>query len=148
MQKQAGDLNIASSAMKVQKPLPSTAPARVPQTGHTQSPADAGPVPNVRPDVQGGEAAMHRLVSISPSPSDAPADLPIPAGNLASRVSISPEGPQPGVPGGASGGRPGNLAGNSSTGRFCTRARRGGQPCATPTRTPPSRKVHLTKVRV
>ena len=116
MQKQAGDLNIASSAMKVQKPLPSTAPARVPQTGHTQSPADAGPVPNVRPDVQGGEAAMHRLVAISPSPSDAPADLPIPAGNLASRVSISPEGPQPGVPGGASGGGPGNLGGNSSTG--------------------------------
>src|SRR2546425_12959932 len=116
MQKQAGDLNIASSAMKVQKPLPSTAPARVPQTGHTQSPADAGPVPNVRPDVQGGEAAMHRLVAISPSPSDAPADLPIPAGNLASRVSISPEGPQPGGPGGASGGGPGSLGGNSSTG--------------------------------
>src|SRR2546426_6634987 len=116
MQKQAGDLNIASSAMKVQKPLPSTAPARVPQTGHTQSPADAGPVPNVRPDLQGGEAAMHRLVAISPSPSDAPADLPIPPGNLASRVSISPEGPQPGVPGGASGSGPGNLGGNSSTG--------------------------------
>src|SRR5947209_20634368 len=59
---------------------------------------------------------MHRLVATSPSPSDAPADLPIPAGNLASRVSISPEGPQPGVPGGASGGGPGNLGGNSSTG--------------------------------
>jgi len=122
MQKQAGDFNIASSGMKVQKPLPSTAPARVPQTGRAQSAAtDTGPVPNVRPDVQGGEAAMHRLIAISPSPSDAPADLPIPAGNLASRTSISPEGPQPGVPGGTSGGPPGgtggpgSLGGNSST---------------------------------
>jgi len=72
------------------------APRLVPraQTG------DAGPVPEVasaQSGIANGSASTFIALSATPGPS-APAAPP--QGNLAARVSISPEGKQPGVPGG------------------------------------------------
>jgi len=55
-----------------------------------------------------GNAATFIALSATPGP---PAPVVPPQGNLAARVSISPEGQQPGVPGGAPNGTPGANGG-------------------------------------
>src|SRR5712692_3383286 len=56
---------------------------------------DAGPAPEVdaQPSVANGNAATFIVLSATPAP---PAPVVVPQGNLAARVSISPEGKQPG----------------------------------------------------
>ena len=67
---------------------------------------DAGPAPEVgaQPSVANGNPATFIALSATPAP---PAPVVLPQGNLAARVSISPEGKQPGVPGGSPNGTPG-----------------------------------------
>jgi protein TonB len=60
------------------------------------------------PEVANGNAATFIALSATPGP---PAPVVPPQGNLAARVSISPEGKQPGVPGGAPNGTPGANGG-------------------------------------
>src|SRR5437667_415291 len=57
----------------------------------------------------GNAAATFIALSASPAP---PAPVVPPQGNLAARVSLSPEGRQPGVPGGAPNGTPGANGGS------------------------------------
>jgi len=66
--------------------------------------------------VANGNAATFIALSATPGP---PAPVAPPQGNLAARVSISPEGKQPGVPGGSPNGTPGatgGVGGNPSSG--------------------------------
>jgi TonB family protein len=58
--------------------------------------------------VANGNAATFIALSAAPAP---PAPVVPPQGNLAARVSISPEGKQPGVPGGLPNGTPGSSSG-------------------------------------
>src|SRR6266478_5486225 len=74
---------------------------------------DAGPAPEVgatQSSAANGNAATFIALSATPGP---PAPIVPPQGNLAARVSISPEGKQPGVPAGSANGTPGA---NSGTG--------------------------------
>src|SRR5207302_4330727 len=69
------------------------------------------PVPEVgsaQSGVTNGNAATFIALSASPAP---PAPVVASQGNLAARVSISPEGKQPGVPGGSPSGTPGANGG-------------------------------------
>jgi len=73
---------------------------------------DAEPAPEVGTAQSGasnGNATTFIALSAAPGP-PAPAAQP-PQGNLAARVSISPEGKQPGVPGGSPNGTPGANGG-------------------------------------
>jgi TonB family protein len=66
--------------------------------------------------IANGNAATFIALSATPAP---PAPVVPPQGNLSARVSISPEGKQPGVPGGSPNGTPGangGAGGNSSSG--------------------------------
>lgn len=110
LEKQAGELNIASNATTVPNPQLPMAPTSVPRAGPPQVGQDAGPAPDIRPDVNNGDAGVQRLIALSATPADAAANLPIPAGNLAARILISPEGTQPGGAGGGQ-GSPGGAAG-------------------------------------
>ncbi len=86
---------------------------------------EVGPAPEVSPAQSGeanGNAATFIALSATPGP---PAPVVPPQGNLAARVSISPEGKQPGVPGGSPNGTPSanggasggpNSSGGSGTG--------------------------------
>jgi len=58
-----------------------------------------------------------RIIALSAMPAPVAPPAPMPAGNLASRVTISPDGPQPGVPGGSANGPAGNggAGGNSAS---------------------------------
>jgi TonB family protein len=86
--------------------------------------ADAGPAPEIgasQPSAANGNSATIIALSATPAP-PAPAVQP-PQGNLAARVSISPEGKRPGVPGGspngtasATGGAGGAPGSNGGTG--------------------------------
>src|SRR6266852_3012170 len=66
------------------------------------------PAPDVTTAQANGNAATFIALSATPGP---PAPVVPPQGNLAARVSISPEGKQPGVPGGAPYGTPGANGG-------------------------------------
>jgi TonB family protein len=73
-------------------------------------------VASLQSGVANGNAATFIALSAAPGP---PAPVVPPQGNLAARVSISPEGKQPGVPGGSPNGTPGSsggTGGNSSSG--------------------------------
>jgi len=72
---------------------------------------DAGPAPEVgatQSSSANGNAATFIALSAAPGP---PAPIVPPQGNLAARVSISPEGKRPGVPGGSANGTPGANGG-------------------------------------
>jgi TonB family protein len=112
-------------------PVSPNAPARpklewnagaAPRVAARAQTGDAGPAPELgaaQPSTANGTPATIIALSASPAP-PAPAVQP-PPGNLAARVSISPEGKQPGVPGGSpngttgatggAGGAPGNSGG-------------------------------------
>lgn len=76
---------------------------------------DVGPAPDIaQPEAAGGPATT--FIALSANPAPAPPPKP-PEGNLAARVSISPEGQQPGPPAAAPGAAPSNAgssAGNNS----------------------------------
>jgi len=71
---------------------------------------DSGPAPEVgaaQSSAANGNSATFIALSASPAPPAPIAQLP--EGNLAARISISPEGKQPGVPGGSPNGTPGRT---------------------------------------
>ncbi len=78
-----------------------------PRLAPRAQPGDAGPAPEVgsaQLSAVNGNSATLIALSAAPAP---PAPVVPPDGNLAARVSISPEGKQPGVPGGSPKGTPG-----------------------------------------
>jgi len=82
-----------------------------PRVAPRTQPGDAEPAPEVastQSGVENGNAST--LIALSATP-DPPAPVVPPPGNLAARVSISPEGKQPGVPGGSPNGTPGANGG-------------------------------------
>ncbi len=126
LEKQVGELNIASSKMTVPKPRLPMAPISVPRTGPRVAEPQAAPAPEIAPIANGSITGFGYLIALSATPAPKPPaleNLPVPSGNLAARFSISPEGTQPGLPGGspsevpgATGGTGGSPAGNSGGG--------------------------------
>ena len=103
LEKEAGVVNIASSSQAPQKPVMPISPmsARVtPQKGETIAAA---------PDISGGGGDTGTLIALSATPAPVAPPPAIPPGNLSARISISPDGPKPGAPGGA-------LDGNGASG--------------------------------
>ena len=86
---------------------------------------NAGSAPRISPRAQKGDvdpapelgASQPSLgnpstfIALSATPAPAAPVVQLPQGNLAARISISPEGKQPGVPGGSPGGTPGSNGG-------------------------------------
>ena len=120
-------------------PLFEQKPGEIPILAAENAPArpklelNAGAAPKIAPKAQAGDVAPApevgaatlsgangnpaTFIAISATPGP-PAPVAPPQGNLAARVSISPEGKQPGVPGGSQGGAPGNGGGaGSDTGK-------------------------------
>jgi TonB family protein len=111
-------------------------PAEIPLAPSTNAPArpklelNAGAAPRVAPRTQTGDTtpapelgtnqpsasngASAALIAISATPGP-PAPVQPPQGNLSARVSISPEGTKPGVPGGSSTGTSNSNGGSGGT---------------------------------
>jgi protein TonB len=81
----------------------------------TSGGGDAGPAPAIIGPASEGDSSMRRLVAISPNPAPPSTKVAIPKGNLNASSSTSPNGGQPGVPGGSPNG-PANAAGNGGGG--------------------------------
>jgi TonB family protein len=108
LEKQTGAINIASSSHSPPKPLlpvnPMSAPRAAPQETATNAAA---------PEIGGRTGDTETLIALSATPAPVAPPPAIPAGNLSARVSISPDGPQPGIPGGTASG---TGAGGSNAG--------------------------------
>jgi TonB family protein len=85
---------------------------RVAQRTQTRGVEPAPEVSSAQSGVPNGNAATFIALSATPAP---PAPVVQPQGNLAARVSISPEGKQPGIPGGSPSGTPGANGGVGGT---------------------------------
>jgi TonB family protein len=94
--------------------------AAVPRVAPRTQTGEAEPAPEVnsaQSGVPNGNTATLIALSASPGP---PAPVVPPQGNLAARVSLSPEGKQPGVPGGSSHGTVSGTGGATSRGGTAT----------------------------
>jgi len=97
-EKNPGPIDIAPSPATIAKPkialdAMTTATARRHET-HT----DAGAAPDVGSAADEGGPGLHRLIALSAMPAPPTPDVRIPEGNLAARISISPDGGKPGAP--------------------------------------------------
>jgi TonB family protein len=108
----AADVTLAADAPVIERPKLEVNPTARPRysapapTEQTAPAPEAAPVPSAATDAQ-------RLVALSTMPAPPPPKLEVPPGNLGARFAISPEGKQPGVPGGAASSA-GNAAGIST----------------------------------
>ncbi len=99
-EKQVGEINIASSAQAPLKPALPVSPMSAPRAARQRGETNAA-VPEFTQQPAGD---ANTLIALSATPALVAPPPSVPAGNLSARVSISPEGSQPGVTGGASDG--------------------------------------------
>jgi TonB family protein len=111
-EKEMGEINIASSTSAPLKPVlpvsPMSAPRATRRVGDTNTAA-----PEIAQQTTGDTRTLIALSATSASVAPPPS---VPAGNLSARISISPEGPQPGVPGGTTDGKGSNGEGPTGGG--------------------------------
>jgi TonB family protein len=94
MENQPGAINIAASPQSQSKPVMPVKPMSVPRAAREISATNAA-----APEIAGGTGAGETLIALSAAPAPVAPPPAMPAGNLSARVSISPDGPQPGAPG-------------------------------------------------
>ena len=86
--------------------MPGGAASAPKQTSGRGSDSGEGAPPDVGTTVTGNDSDTRRLIALSANPAPVSPEIKVPAGNLSAPVSISPEGPRPGVPGGTPAGNP------------------------------------------
>jgi TonB family protein len=119
MEKETGSVNIASSAQSPSKPLLPVNPMSAPHATRQKTATNAA-----APEVGRRVGENETLIALSANPAPVAPPPAIPAGNLSARVSISPDGPKPGTPGGtasgadAAGANTGGAGGHGPEGIF------------------------------
>ena len=106
-----GDLAMIASAKEPPRPKLELNAGAAPRIAQRAQAGDAGAAPEVgATQVAGANGNPSTLIALSATPAP-PAPVTPPQGNLAARVSISPDGKQPGAPDGAPKGMPGATGG-------------------------------------
>jgi TonB family protein len=111
LEPQVGELNIATSELVNKKPAMPMIPTSAPRAGPQQAAQDAAPAPDLAPEIGTGNGVLPRLIALSATPAPPAPVVEVPPGNLAANVTLSPEGTQPGVPGGSPTGVAGGTGG-------------------------------------
>ncbi len=116
-EKNPGQLNIASAPVVNQQPRMPVAPMSAPVAKQREGQAEAAAAPEVGDVASSGDASLHRIIALSATPAPPAPEVTVPQGILSARIAISPDGRQPGVPGGAENDPRGNggAGGNSSS---------------------------------
>jgi TonB family protein len=109
-EKSAGEINITSSAQAPPRPALPVSPMSAPRTAPKREDKNAAAPEFTQQSA--GDATTLIALSATPAPVAPPASIP--PGNLSARISILPEGSQPGAPAGATQGNGTNT--NSSAG--------------------------------
>jgi TonB family protein len=99
-QRLAGELNLAPSDVSLPRPKLEIEPTAVAKAGRRTTTNEVGPAPELVPSPNDSESGAKNIIALSATPAPPAPVVQVPAGNLASRILISPEGTQPGVPGG------------------------------------------------
>jgi len=117
LRENSGPLNIVSiQTLKPQlkMPVPSMTTAI---SQHRNNIGDtSAPAPEIGPSASAGDPSLGRLIALSATPAPPAPVVNVPQGNLAARISISPEGTRPGVPGGAERGSAKGNGGSQGNG--------------------------------
>lgn len=96
-----GDLAMIATAKGPARPKLELNAGAAPRIAQKAQAGEAGPAPDVgATQVAGANGNSSTLIALSAAPAP-PAPVAPPQGNLAARVSVSPEGKKPGVPGGS-----------------------------------------------
>jgi TonB family protein len=112
-EKNIADVNFASTAPAPERPALTLASGAVVSAPNKSNAAPQSADP---PPIVGAGIGNQQLIALSASPAPPAPAAPIPSGNLSANVSISPDGTQPGSPGGIAKGTAGNGgAGGNST---------------------------------
>ena len=105
---QVREMNLVAFSHAPEKPNLQINAGSVPRVANRTQSGEAAPAPEVASAVPATAAGMPvTLIAISATPAPPTPSVQVPQGNLAARVSISPEGTQRGVPGGVANGVPG-----------------------------------------
>jgi TonB family protein len=111
-EQRAADLNLAMTNSGPERPKLQIDAGIAPRVAQRKQDGSADPAPDVAAQLTSPNGSGQTLIALSATPGP-PAPVAAPAGNLAARVTISPEGKKPGgVPGGAVEAKP-NSTGNS-----------------------------------
>jgi TonB family protein len=112
-QKNPGPLNIAPTPAEIARPKMPVSAMSAPVTRQHET-ADAA-APEVS-SAASGDASQRNLIALSATPGPPMPTANVPEGNLAARISMSPEGTKPGVPGGSQSraAEAGGASGNAS----------------------------------
>lgn len=125
LEKAAGPLNIAASPSVNPQPQMPVNPMSARIAERREEHSEAGPAPEIGPAPSEGDASLHRIIALSATPAPQAPEVSVPQGNLSARIVISPDGTQPGVPGGpergpaansGSGGDGGSMGGTNGGG--------------------------------
>ncbi|MGH9774831.1 MAG: TonB family protein [Candidatus Acidiferrales bacterium] len=92
----------ADSSSNAQPPVPAI-PGSSAHPGLNKQAANAGPPPEID---AGADTSGRRIIALSETPGPVQPKVVVPQGNLSARISISPEGTQPGTPSGSTAGQP------------------------------------------
>jgi TonB family protein len=114
VEKNSGPLDIAAAPVTIAKPKLVLDAMTSSVAKRHESHADAGAAPEVGAAAEEGDVGMRRLIALSATPAPPAPNVSVPEGNLAARISISPEGGKPGTPGGAE--HAGSAAGEGGAG--------------------------------
>jgi TonB family protein len=106
----AGDLSFAVSNAGPERPRLALNTGAAPRLGPRKQEGAAEPAPDVPAQLTSPNGSGETFIALSATPGP-PAPAAPPQGNLAARVTISPEGKKPGVPGGAADAKPGEGGG-------------------------------------
>lgn len=112
-EKNPGPINVAATPLVNGQPRMPLSPMAAAATPANTRPSkqDAGAAPEVGA-AGPADSDLHRVIALSAAPAPPAAEVSVPQGNAAARIAISPDGKQPGVPGGSEHG----VAGNGGTG--------------------------------
>ena len=127
-EKTPGPLDIAASPSINQQPRMPVEPMSRAVAARRTAQAETGAAPEIGAAASSGDDSLHRVIALSAAPAPPAPEVTVPQGNLAARIAISPEGKQPGAPGGAENGAAGNGGaggGSSSSGGRPTNANAG-----------------------
>jgi TonB family protein len=111
----SGPLDIAASPTINQQPRMPVEPMSRAVAARRASQAETGAAPEIGATASSGDDSLHRVIALSAAPAPPAPEVSVPQGNLAARVAISPEGKQPGAPGGAENGAAGNGGAGGGT---------------------------------
>jgi TonB family protein len=116
-EKNAGPIDVAPSPVTIARPKIALDAMSTSVAQRHATHADAGPAPEVGAAAEQGDAGLRRIIALSATPAPPAPEVSVPEGNLAARISISPEGGKPGTPGAAAHGvaASGENGGGAST---------------------------------